>query len=205
MTPCRRYPRGRVSRLNRSSRRRSWSPLVACRYPRPPARHRQHQRCHRGQRLQMRAWRSAPARRMRRSRLPVFSIASGGRSPIPSEGLRVRVHLINPSDVSFGTAVITPRWLFVLAAATPRKYGDPAIIDETLEHFDPDTVTAGDVVGVGVHTGNALRGYHVGRMARERGAFVIFGGIHATLFPDEVREHGQAHAVVTGDGDLVWP
>jgi radical SAM superfamily enzyme YgiQ (UPF0313 family) len=117
----------------------------------------------------------------------------------------VRVHLINPSDVSFGTAVITPRWLFVLAAATPRKYGDPAIIDETLEQFDPATVTPGDVVGVGVHTGNALRGYHVGRMARERGAIVVFGGIHATLFPDEVREHGQAHAVVTGDGDLVWP
>ena len=33
----------------------------------------------------------------------------------------------------------------------------------------------------------------------------MFGGIHATLFPDEVREHGGAHAVVTGDGDLVWP
>ena len=29
------------------------------------------------------------------------------------------VHLVNPSDNSFGTAVITPRWLFVLAAATP--------------------------------------------------------------------------------------
>ena len=26
------------------------------------------------------------------------------------------VHLVNPSDNSFGTAVITPRWLFVLAA-----------------------------------------------------------------------------------------
>ena len=117
----------------------------------------------------------------------------------------MRVHLVNPSDVSFGTAVITPRWLFVLAAATPRQYGDPAIIDETLEHLDPETVSPGDVVGIGIHTGNALRGYHLGRMARERGAFVIFGGIHSTLFPDEVREHGQAHAVVTGDGDLVWP
>jgi radical SAM superfamily enzyme YgiQ (UPF0313 family) len=29
--------------------------------------------------------------------------------------------------------------------------------------------------------------------------------VHATLFPEEVREHGLAHAVVTGDGDLVWP
>jgi radical SAM superfamily enzyme YgiQ (UPF0313 family) len=117
----------------------------------------------------------------------------------------VHVHLVNPSDLSFGTAVITPRWLYVLAAATPERYGTPAIIDETLEPLDLDTVVAGDVVGIGIHTGNALRGYHLGRLARERGAFVVFGGIHATLFPDEVREHGGAHAVVSGDGDLVWP
>jgi radical SAM superfamily enzyme YgiQ (UPF0313 family) len=117
----------------------------------------------------------------------------------------MRVHLVNPSDLSFGTAVITPRWLFVLAAATPRMYGDPVITDETLEHLDPDAIAPGDVVGIGVHTGNALRGYALGRLARERGAWVVFGGIHSTLFPDEVREHGQAHAVVRGDGDLVWP
>src|SRR4029450_148053 len=41
-------------------------------------------------------------------------------------------------------------------------------------------------------------------MARARGAFVVFGGIHASLFPDEAREHGAAHAVVRGDGDQVW-
>ena len=117
----------------------------------------------------------------------------------------MRVHLVNPSDLAFGTAVITPRWLFVLAAATPRSYGDPKIVDETLEHLNPDSIAPGDVVGIGVHTGNALRGYALGRLARERGAWVVFGGIHSTLFPDEVREHGHAHAVVRGDGDLVWP
>ena len=117
----------------------------------------------------------------------------------------MRVHLVNPSDLSFGTAVITPRWLYVLAAATPERYGVPAIVDETLDPFDADTVSPRDVVGIGIHTGNALRGYEVGRRARDRGAFVVFGGIHASLFPDEAREHGGAHAVVSGDGDLVWP
>ncbi len=48
------------------------------------------------------------------------------------------------------------------------------------------------------------RGYEVGRECRERGAWVVYGGIHATLFPDEVFEHGAAHAVVRGDGDMVW-
>jgi Radical SAM superfamily len=116
----------------------------------------------------------------------------------------MRVHLVNPSDLSFGTAVITPRWLFVLAGATPRIYGDATIVDETLEPIDPESIEPGDVVGIGIHTANALRGYAIGRMARERGAWVVFGGIHSTLFPDEVREFGQAHAVVRGDGDLVW-
>ena len=116
----------------------------------------------------------------------------------------MRVHLVNPSELSFGTAVITPRWLFVLAAATPRSWGDPVIWDETLEPFEASAVEKGDVVGIGIHTGNALRGYAVGRQARARGAYVVFGGIHATLYPDEAREHGDAHAVVRGDGDLVW-
>jgi radical SAM superfamily enzyme YgiQ (UPF0313 family) len=116
----------------------------------------------------------------------------------------MRVHLVNPSDVSFGTAVITPRWQYVLAAATPAQYGTPQLVDETLEPLDRGSIEIGDVVGIGIHTGNALRGYEIGRAARARGAFVVYGGIHATLFPDEVREHGAAHAVVTGDGDLVW-
>jgi radical SAM superfamily enzyme YgiQ (UPF0313 family) len=114
------------------------------------------------------------------------------------------VHLINPSDNSFGTAVITPRWLFVLAAATPREAGDPILVDESLEQVDPETIQQGDIVGISVHTGNALRGYEVGRIARERGAWVIYGGIHATLFPEEVMERGHAHAVVKGDGDIAW-
>jgi radical SAM superfamily enzyme YgiQ (UPF0313 family) len=116
----------------------------------------------------------------------------------------MRIHLVNPSDVSFGVAVITPRWLYVLAAATPDSYGPPMLVDETLIPFDPDTVTAGDVVGIGIHTGNAHRGYEVGRLARARGAFVVYGGIHSTLYPEEARAHGGAHAVVRGDGDLIW-
>ena len=116
----------------------------------------------------------------------------------------MRVHLINPSHLAFGVGVITPRWLYVLAAATPAEYGDPIITDETLEILDPGIIQSGDIVGIGIHTGNALRGYEVGRLARERGGKVIFGGIHATLYPEEPRELGGAHAVVKGDGDVAW-
>ena len=78
------------------------------------------------------------------------------------------------------------------------------IVDESLDPIDTATIQPGDVVGIGIHTGNARRGYEVGKLARERGAWVVYGGIHATLFPEEAHTHGSAHAVVKGDGDLVW-
>jgi radical SAM superfamily enzyme YgiQ (UPF0313 family) len=115
------------------------------------------------------------------------------------------VRLINPSHVSFGIGVITPRWLYVLASATPGEFGTPHLIDETLEPFDTSAIEPGDVVGIGIHTGNALRGYEIGAAARAAGAYVVFGGIHATLYPDEAAELGGAHAVVTGDGERAWP
>jgi hypothetical protein len=114
------------------------------------------------------------------------------------------VHSINPSHVSFGIGVITPRWLYVLASATPPVHRQPRLVDETLEPLDPTTIRRGDVVGIGIHTGNALRGYEIGAAARAAGAFVVFGGIHATLYPEEALELGGAHAVVTGDGEEVW-
>jgi len=116
----------------------------------------------------------------------------------------MRIFLVNPSDISFGIAIITPRWLYVLAAATPARFGDPVLIDETLSPFDPDSLEPGDVVGIGMYTCNALRGMEIGRMARERGAWVVYGGVHASLYPDEARQLGAAHAVVKGDGDVIW-
>ncbi len=116
----------------------------------------------------------------------------------------MRVFLINPSDLSFGTGVITPRWLYVLAAATPPEFGEPVVVDEALSQVDPADIGPGDVVGIGIHTTNALRGYEVGRLARRAGAWVVFGGIHAGLFPEESYDLGQAHSVVRGDGDLIW-
>ena len=113
----------------------------------------------------------------------------------------MKVYLINPSPVSFGTAVITPRWQYVLAGATPKSFGDPILVDETLVPLNLESIQQGDIVGIGIHTANALRGYEIGKHARSRGAFVVFGGIHATLFPEEAAELGGAHSVVKGDGN----
>ena len=115
-----------------------------------------------------------------------------------------KVVLVNPANTTVGFSVITPRWLFVIAGATPTGLvGDPVIIDEPVTRFNPEDVGPGDIVGVGIHTGNCRPGYRVVTEAKKRGATVIVGGIHPTIFPDEPLEMG-ADAIVKGGGDLVW-
>ena len=94
--------------------------------------------------------------------------------------------------------------MYVLAAATPSKWGDPILSDESLKPFDTGQLGEGDVVGIGLHTGNALVGYELGRRARERGAWVVYGGCHPSLFPEDALEKGGARAVVKGDGAVTW-
>ena len=115
-----------------------------------------------------------------------------------------KVILVNPSVTTMGYSVITPRWLFVIGQATPIDLvGDPVLVDEAIQAFDPNMVRRGDIVGIGISTGNCLPGYKILKEAKARGATVIMGGIHPTIFPDEPLEMG-ADAVVTGNGDIVW-
>jgi radical SAM superfamily enzyme YgiQ (UPF0313 family) len=115
-----------------------------------------------------------------------------------------RTIIVNPSISTVGYSFITPRWLFVIAQATPVDLvGDPILIDESIQRFDPAIVQPGDIVGIGISSGNCLPGYRVLREAKSKGATVIVGGIHATIFPDEPLEMG-ADAVVTGNGEVVW-
>ncbi|HET9216054.1 MAG TPA: radical SAM protein [Terriglobia bacterium] len=115
-----------------------------------------------------------------------------------------RVILVNPSNSTVGYSFITPRWLFVMAQATPVELvGDPVIIDESVQQFNPDAVRPGDIVGISISSGNCLPGYRVLREAKLKGATVIMGGIHTTIFPEEPLRMG-ADAVVTGGGDVVW-
>ena len=61
-----------------------------------------------------------------------------------------------------GYSIITPRWLFVIGQATPTELvGDPVLIDEAIQEFDPSMVRRSDIVGIGISTGNCLAGYKI--------------------------------------------
>ena len=66
-----------------------------------------------------------------------------------------KVILVNPSLSTAGYSFITPRWLYVMAQATPVDLvGDPILVDESIERFDPDILSPGDIVGIGISSGN---------------------------------------------------
>ena len=100
----------------------------------------------------------------------------------------MKVHLVNPSNLSFGVAIITPRWMFVLATtATPESWGDPRLTDETLEPLDPVCIERGDVVGIGIQTANAFRGYEICGRVRSPTAADVRADVEAVSA--DVRQH----------------
>ena len=129
-----------------------------------------------------------------------------GDSSILREARRMSVHLVNPSHVSFGIGVITPRWLYVLAAATPeslRRCRSSSTRRSNRSIFD-DQSRATSSASASIPATRCA----VTRWAPQRGsgrATSCTGAFTRRSIPEEARDLGGAHAVVTGDGDHVWP
>jgi len=87
-----------------------------------------------------------------------------------------------------------------LAAITPAEH-DVEIVDERFE--DINFQKKYDAVGITSLTYNSLRGYDIGDVFRKQGVIVVSGGYHASLLPEEAKEH--ADAVVIGEAELTWP
>jgi radical SAM superfamily enzyme YgiQ (UPF0313 family) len=60
-----------------------------------------------------------------------------------------------------------------------------------------------DLVALSTYTARAFDAYLVADAYRGRGIPVVFGGLHATVLPQEVGRH--ADAVAIGEGELLWP
>ncbi len=115
--------------------------------------------------------------------------------------------LLNPfyrkdPHASFGKHVLTPSLaLTSIAASTPPEWS-VRYWDENLLQGPPPWQPFPQVVGISVHLTFARRAYELAAWYRQRGARVIFGGLHVISCPEEVRPH--ADAVVIGEGVQVW-
>src|SRR5438552_12178477 len=76
-----------------------------------------------------------------------------------------------------------------------------ALVDEYNQAVDLDAPA--DLVGITCNTPNAGHVYDLADAFRRRGRIVVLGGPHATLLPDEARQH--ADAVVVGEAERTWP
>jgi radical SAM superfamily enzyme YgiQ (UPF0313 family) len=76
-----------------------------------------------------------------------------------------------------------------------------ALVDEYNQAIDLDAPA--DLVGITCNTPNASHVYALADAFRRRGRAVVLGGPHATLLPEEAREH--ADAVVVGEAERTWP
>src|SRR5688572_16022524 len=89
--------------------------------------------------------------------------------------------------------------LQTVASVTPRHH-QIEFADEYLAPIDYDTDA--DIIALSGKTSCITRTYQVADEFKSRGKFVVLGGIHASLRPDEALQH--ADVVVDGEAEEVW-
>ncbi len=81
-------------------------------------------------------------------------------------------------------------------------------VDEEAEQIDTELMgtfhwqSGPDVVGITFHTPSAYHAYELARRFRLQGAYVVMGGPHVTLLPEEARQH--ADSIFIGEAEGLW-
>jgi radical SAM superfamily enzyme YgiQ (UPF0313 family) len=96
-----------------------------------------------------------------------------------------------------------PLTLSTLAALTPEKLNARiTLVDEGVMKFDYNK-NHYDIVGISVCTSSSFRGYELADFFRAKNSYVIIGGHHATLLPEEAIRY--ADSVFTGSAECTFP
>lgn len=96
-----------------------------------------------------------------------------------------------------------PLTLPTLAALIPADLNvEFTCLDEGIEDIEPNRIDA-DLVAMTVITGSAPRAYELAAAFRRRGKYVVLGGPHITLIPEDATPH--ADSIVVGYAEETWP
>jgi radical SAM superfamily enzyme YgiQ (UPF0313 family) len=93
--------------------------------------------------------------------------------------------------------------LLTLAGATPENVELEYLEVVDVASFLDQPRLDFDLVALSTYTARAFDAYQVADAYRARGVPVVFGGLHATVLPEEAAQH--ADALVVGEGELLWP
>lgn len=96
--------------------------------------------------------------------------------------------------------IVTPGVL-VLAALTDSSYYKVDVVDEEFQEVDRSKYY--DIVAMYTVTPNVKRTYMWAEYYRSRGTYVVLGGVHATMCPDEASIH--ADTLILGEVEYIWP
>ena len=84
---------------------------------------------------------------------------------------------------------IEPLAFAVLSGLTDKTRHELMLFDDRIEDIPMDLEV--DLVVISTFTMTARRAYELAKNYRERGVYVMIGGYHASLMPDEVQEHAD--------------
>ncbi len=93
-----------------------------------------------------------------------------------------------------------PLSLLTIAGMTPEKV-EVVLVQEDFEEVDYNG--AYDLVGISAMIQSADRAYEIAALFRARGVYVVIGGIHATVLPEEAAMN--ADTVIVGEAEGLWP
>jgi radical SAM superfamily enzyme YgiQ (UPF0313 family) len=93
--------------------------------------------------------------------------------------------------------------LLTLAGTTPEGVEVEYVEVDDVAGFARQLRLDFDLVALSTYTARAFDAYLVADAYRARGVPVVFGGLHATVLPDEAA--GHADAVVIGEAEATWP
>ena len=90
-----------------------------------------------------------------------------------------------------------------LAALTPKEINaEFKAVDEGVEKCNYERLGHYDLVAITAVTSSVLRGYELARYFKKRGSYVVMGGHHVTLMPEEALRF--ADTVLLGPADRIW-
>lgn len=126
--------------------------------------------------------------------------------------------LISPNNMQLGrfknfVPRSVPIGVGILAGFLRHKGFSIKIVDQELININTSTMNEilmqckkPRIIGISVMTANVANGYKIASLIKsiDKEAIVVFGGIHATVMPDEILAHGNVDFVVKGEAEYVF-